>query len=177
MKRLTEKQGLERLEKLRNDFRAKIARDFEHRAKSCETCETKGACCLDEHFVNVHVSRLEAVAIKNALDDLPKDLKTRVFERIESSILKYRLDEDGDSFAKTYACPLFEKDIGCLVHQTAKPAPCINHACYERRADLPPDELLSDNENKIDRLNSRIYDAGEVQLPIPVALKKIISKC
>ena len=61
MKTLSEKQALIKLRELKNDLRANIKQNYEHRAKDCGTCETKGACCLDAHFVNVHITKLEAV--------------------------------------------------------------------------------------------------------------------
>ena len=71
MKRPSEKQALARLQKVKDAYRETIAGGYEHRAKSCLTCETKGACCLDAHFVNVHITRLEAAAIRGVLDNLP----------------------------------------------------------------------------------------------------------
>ena len=75
-----------------------------------------------------------------------------------------------DITPKTYACPLFEKGVGCLVHNSAKPLPCIAHACYEREADLPPDELLTEREIKIAELNRKVYGRAEPPVPIPVAI-------
>ena len=60
---------------------------------------------------------------------------------------------DGDSFEKAFACPLYEKSVGCLVHENGKPVPCISHACYENRADLPPEKFQETIENKIEKLN------------------------
>ena len=67
MRLISEKQGLEKLRRLKDDFAVRIRLDFENKAKSCMTCETPGACCLDAHFVNVRISRLEAAAIRNAI--------------------------------------------------------------------------------------------------------------
>jgi hypothetical protein len=56
------------------------------------------------------------------------------------------------------------------VHDAAKPLPCIAHACYERREDLPPDELLTEREIRIAELNRRVYGRTEAPLPIPLVI-------
>ena len=124
---------------------------------------------MDEHFVNVRVTRLEARAIEMRLVGLPSELREKISLRAEEQIERHRLDETTDP-AKTYACPLFEKGVGCLVHDTAKPLPCIAHACYERKEDLPPDEMLTEREIEISELNRRIYGRADAPLPIPVAI-------
>jgi hypothetical protein len=173
MKRLTEKQALTKLKKLKDNFQELIGTTYEPNAKSCATCETKGACCLDAHFVNVHITRLEAVAIHNALEKLPSERRRAVYSRTNETISKYDLNSSGDSFSKTFACPLFEKEAGCLVHEEGKPAPCIQHACYENKSDLPPDELQIKVESKIERLNSRIYGNAWNWLLLPVWIERI----
>ena len=172
MKTISEKRALERLKNIKADFTALIKTNYGHRAKSCLTCETPGACCLDAHFVNVHISRLEAKAIRNALERLPEKTQSVVYFRVEETIEKYGLSAEGDTFAQTYACPLFEKGIGCLVHATGKPVPCIQHACYENADDLPPDALAAKQENLIDDLNYRTYGRPQPWLPLPVALSR-----
>ncbi|HMT07986.1 MAG TPA: hypothetical protein PKA82_08280 [Pyrinomonadaceae bacterium] len=169
MKFLSEKKAIGELEQIRAEFRSMIA-DFEQRAASCETCTTPGACCLDAHFVNVRVSRLEAKAIRNALSELPNELREKVERRIADTISIYKLDEVLDSSTATYACPLFEKGVGCLVHSTAKPLPCIAHACYSSPADLPPDEMLDVAEMKVERLNERVYASPQPLTLLPVAI-------
>ena len=169
MKPLSEKQALIKLKKIKNNFRALIRQNYEHRAKDCAACETPGACCLDAHFVNVHVTRLEAVSIRRELERLPIEKQNEINERIAETIEKYELKADGDTFRKTFACPLFEKGAGCLVH-AVKPVPCIAHACYERREDLPPDELQTEAESKIDKLDEQTYKKLPRWLPLPVYL-------
>ncbi len=161
MKFIAQKAGIERLAKIREGFRDEIAARFEHRAKACSSCETPGACCLDEHFVNVRVSRLEAAAINDAVRSLDADVRSAVFSRLEKI----------DAEAEFYACPLYQTGVGCLVHDTAKPLPCIAHACYERREDLPPDGLLSVREIEIDDLNRRVYGRSRPMMPIHAALR------
>ena len=174
MKLMGEQRALERLREVRDEFRGQISDDYEFRARSCATCPTKGACCVDEHFVNVHVSRLEAVAIKRSLDKLPKSRRSEIKLRIDAAIAKYDLSVEGNTFSKTYACPLFETGTGCLVHGTAKPLPCIAHACYENAADLPPEHLLAAREQQVDDLNVRTYGKRQPWLPLPVAISKIL---
>jgi hypothetical protein len=67
---------------------------------------------------------------------------------------------------------LFEKGVGCLVHLDGKPVPCIVHACYDRREDLPPDEVQLEAEVKIADLNERTYGRRLPVLPLPVALRQ-----
>ncbi len=171
MRRLSERSAGKLLAAIRSEFAETIRTQFEHRAKSCETCETKGACCLDEHFVNVRITRLEAAAINTEIGKLTSIKQAAVRNRIENSIAKYDLN-DGDS-DRTYACPLFELGIGCLVHNTAKPLPCIAHACYEKKADLPPEHLLLESEGRVFALNQRTYSDNQFPLPLPVALAKL----
>ena len=161
MRLVSESKGLEKLREIREDFRHDIAARFEHRAKACSTCETPGACCLDEHFVNVRISRLEAVGIRNAVAGLDDELGSAIHKRLAKI----------DPAAEFYACPLYQKGVGCLVHETAKPLPCIAHACYERKEDLPPDELLAERENEIDTLNRHVYGRTQPQTPIHTALR------
>jgi hypothetical protein len=171
MKFLSEQKALERLNSIISDLRYEISDKYEQRAKSCLTCKTQGACCLDAHFVNVHISRLEAVAIKRALGKLPHAKQVEVNERVDQAIEKYSLTADGDTFSRAFACPLFEKGVGCLVHKEAKPVPCIIHACYENAEDLPPNELHTRAESEIDRLNARTYGVSRPLLPLPIALR------
>jgi len=157
---------------MRDSFAARIRDEYEHAAKDCLSCEMKGACCLDVHFVNVRISRLEAVAMRHAISELPLEIQERVALRAAVAVEKYGLRSGEDTDAATYACPLFEPAIGCLVHSTAKPFPCITHACYESREDLPPDELLDSAEIAIADLNRRVYGKVSAMLPIPLALGK-----
>ncbi len=171
MKILAEKKALELLNGIRNSFADDVRINYEHRAKSCLTCDTPGACCLDEHFVNVRISRLEAVAIGGVLDSLPIERRDAVIRRIADAVERFGLD-DSDDPLKTYACPLYEKGTGCLVHEKAKPLPCIQHACYESAADLPPDEMLDQAEQAVDAVNQRTYGGPQPLLPIPAAVER-----
>ena len=170
MKQRSEKRTLENLHRLKSDFAARIRSDFEHRAKSCVTCETPGACCLDAHFVNVHITRLEAVAIRDVIDALPN--RDEILKRVDKAIATYGLSTAGDTFSKTYACPLFEKGTGCLVHERGKPLPCIAHACYENKEDLPPDELVAEQEGLVEKLNELTYRKIPRWLPLPIAIRE-----
>src|SRR6185369_11218686 len=127
MKSVSEKQSLIKLRALKNEFRNLLKQNYELRAKDCLTCETQGACCIDAHFVNVHITQLEAILIREELKKLAPEKQKEIYSRIFETIKNYDLTSEGDTFAKTFACPLFEKGVGCLIH-AVKPVPCINHA-------------------------------------------------
>lgn len=172
MKTLAESIALEKLKSLKTELKDHISENFEHRAKNCLTCETKGACCQDEHFVNVHVTKLEAVLINKNLQKFSAEKRTEIYNRVENAIERYDLKSLGDTFKKTFACPFFEKETGCLIHEV-KPVPCIQHACYERKEDLPPDELQFETEEKIEKLNEQTYKTFANWLPLPVWISKL----
>ena len=171
MRFISEKKAIAKLQSIKNAFAEAIQKGFEHRAKSCSTCNTPGACCLDAHFVNVRITRLEAAAIERRLDQLSRDHRVAVYSRIDDAIEKYQLTDPEDASSQIYACPLFEREVGCLVHEYGKPLPCIAHACYERKEDLPPDELLTEREIEVDKLNERVYGKPTQWLSLPVAIK------
>ena len=173
MKILTETKALNALETLKTDYQNLIKTDYEAKAENCETCPVQGACCLDAHFVNVHITRLEAVAVRQTLEKLGEKKQREIYRRAEETIEKYNLTSDGDTFLQTFACPLFEKGIGCLVHREGKPAPCISHACYKNQADLPPDFLQEQTEKRVENLNKRIYGNCWSWLPLPVWLNLV----
>jgi hypothetical protein len=93
-----------------------------------------------------------------------------VYRRAREAVERYNLSASGDTFAQTYSCPLFEPQVGCLVHRRAKPAPCIQHACYENWEDLPPASLQSRAEHRIEQLNRQVYGAAWAWLPVPLWL-------
>ena len=173
MKTLSRTKALKELQKLKAAYQSFVKINYEHKAQDCQTCPTKGACCLDAHFVNVHITKLEAVAIRQTLETLSEEKQREIYERAAETVKKYDLKTSGDTFARTFACPLFEKGVGCLAHFSAKPAPCIQHACYENKADLPPDQLQENVENQIERLNKRTYGNTFAWLALPVWLDLI----
>ena len=105
----------------------------------------------------------------NCWKKFPPEKQSEIYGRIETAVEKYDLKSEGDTFQKTFACPLFEKGAGCLIHEV-KPVPCIQHACYERREDLPPDELENEIEAKIENLNEKTYKTFPRWLPLPLYL-------
>jgi hypothetical protein len=171
MKFISETTGLEKLSEIQKEFADDVRSGYEHKAKPCSICKTPGACCLDEHFVNVRISRLEATAINGVIATLPDEQQQFVERRIAETIERYKLDEAVDP-ATTYSCPLFESGVGCLVHDKAKPLPCIAHACYENEKDLPPDDLLGERELAVEKLNQKVYGKSEPRLPLPVAIRQ-----
>jgi hypothetical protein len=176
---INETEAIVELRRAKTAYQNFIRDNFEFAAADCSVCPTFGACCTDAHFVNVHITRLEAVAIRESIENNPnltEEEKQAVFERAQETIEKYGLTDAGDTFAQTFACPLFDRKIGCLVHNNgAKPAPCIQHACYENKQDLPPDCLQDAVENKIEKLNRTVYGEDCLWLPLPVLLNAVIS--
>ena len=173
MRKLNEADAVARLKRGKVSFQTHIKLNYEHRALSCRACPTPGVCCTDAHFVNVHITRLEAVAIRDTLARTPRlseDERRAVYVRAREAVGRYGLASSGDTFAQTFSCPLFMKGVGCLVHQRAKPAPCVQHACYEDWADVPPLDAQWREEGRIGRLNTEVYGAAWEWLPLPVWL-------
>jgi hypothetical protein len=173
MRKLNEADAVARLKRGKVRFQTHIKLNYEHRALSCRACPTPGVCCTDAHFVNVHITRLEAVAIRDALARTPRlseDERRAVYVRAREAVGRYGLVASGDTFAQTFSCPLFTKGVGCLVHQRAKPAPCVQHACYGDWADVPPLDAQWREEGRIERLNAEVYGTAWEWLPLPVWL-------
>src|SRR5947209_19638610 len=156
MRKLTEAGALARLQRGKAAFQTHVKFNFERRARDCRACPTPGVCCTDAHFVNVHITRLEAVAIRETLARTPRldeKGKRAVYERAREAVERYKLTAAGDTFKQTYSCPLYDPSVGCLVHARAKPAPCIQHACYENWEDLPPVSLQARSDHRVEQLN------------------------
>ncbi len=168
-----ESSALAQLQRVKSSYQTFIKINYEHSADDCRTCQTPGLCCLDAHFVNIHITRLEAVAIRETLARTPRlseEQRRAVYERAKETVERYNLKTSGDTFQQTYACPLFEPKLGCLVHQRAKPAPCIQHACYENWEDLPPLNLQTRTEHRVEQLNTEVYGQAWTWLSTPVWL-------
>jgi hypothetical protein len=173
MRRLSEAEALARLKRSKAAFQTSVKFNYEHRARDCRECPTQGVCCTDAHFVNVHITRLEAVAIRETLARTPRlggAERRAVYERARAAVEHYGLTATGDTFAQTYSCPLFVAGTGCLVHRRAKPAACIQHACYDDWSDVPPTELQWREERRVEQLNSEVYGAAWAWLPLPLWL-------
>jgi hypothetical protein len=164
-------EALRKLKGIKDAYQILIRENFEFKAKSCISCETKGICCQDEHFVNVHITQIEGIAILEALEK--KGKRDEVLIRNSAAVKKYALAESGDTFDQTFSCPLYEKDYGCLIHEDGKPIPCISHACYEKKADLPPSFLQDRAEFKIAELDAGLFSAPAKLLPLPLWLEKL----
>lgn len=172
-RKLSEAEALARLQRSKAAFQTHVKLNFEHRALDCRACPTPGVCCTDAHFVNVHVTRLEAVAVRETIERTPRlnaEEKRAVYRRARETVERYGLTAAGDTFAQTYSCPLFVKGVGCLVHRRAKPAPCIQHACYEDWADVPAQDFQWREERRVEQLNTEVYGAAWEWLPLPVWL-------
>src|ERR1051326_7259131 len=72
MKKLSEAEALARLQQSKAAFQTHVKLNFEHRALDCRACPTPGVCCTDAHFVNVNITRLEAVAIRETIRRTPR---------------------------------------------------------------------------------------------------------
>ena len=171
----TEAAALARLQRLKASYQSHIKLNYEHAAEDCRGCPTRGACCTDAHFVNVHVTRLEAVAMRETIRRTPRltnDERRAVYARARAAVERYdlRAMPAGDTFAQTYSCPLYDARAGCLVHARAKPSPCVQHACYESWEDLPPDSLRERTEHRVEQLNTAVYGAAWAWLPTPLWL-------
>ena len=176
MRQLTEVGALARLQREKAAYQTNIKLAYEPAARDCAVCPTPGVCCTDAHFVNVHITRLEAVAIRRTLARTPR-LGVReqraVYQRARETVSRYHLRASGDTYARTYSCPLFAPGAGCLVHRRAKPAPCIQHACYENWEDMPPVKLQWRTEHRVEQLNEQVYGAAWAWLPTPLWLTLI----
>lgn len=164
---------LAQLQRVKSSYQSFIKLNYEHSASDCGTCSTRGVCCTDAHFVNVNITRLEAVAIRDILDRTPRlnqHQRRAVYDRARTAVKRYGLSINGDTFAQTYSCPLYDRDAGCLVHRRAKPAPCIQHACYEDWQDLPPVRLQERTEHRVEQLNIAAYGRAWAWLPTPLWL-------
>jgi hypothetical protein len=173
MRRLSEPSALARLQGLKAAFQSHVVRHFEHAARDCRTCPTAGSCCTDAHFVNVHITRLEAMAVRETLRRTPRlteDERRATYARARAAVERYHLSAAGDTFAQTYSCPLYAPGRGCLVHRRAKPAPCIQHACYDRWEDVPPNDMQWRTERRVEQLNMEAYGAAWAWLPTPLWL-------
>jgi hypothetical protein len=172
----SEPEALAQLQRIKNSYQSFIKLNYEHAAEDCRTCPTRGVCCTDAHFVNVHITRLEAVAIRETLRRTPRLTEAgrrAVYKRASEAVERFSLHASGDTFRQTFSCPLYEPSVGCLVHARAKPAPCIQHACYENWEDLPPTSLQARTEHRIEQLNTEVYDTAWAWLPLPLWLSLI----
>ncbi len=173
MRRLSEASALAQLQRGKAAFQTHVKLGYERAARDCRVCPTPGVCCTDAHFVNVHITRLEAVAIRETLRRTPRlsvEERRAVYVRAREAVGRYGLGAAGDTYAQTFSCPLFEKGVGCLVHRRAKPAPCVQHACYDNWEDVPPLGLQWREEHRVERLNDEVYGAAWAWLPVPLWL-------
>lgn len=157
-RKATREQALVQIKRLKDGFSAYIATRFAWKAVDCGSCPAP--CCGDAEFVNVNITRLEGEAIMRTLENSPRispEHRRRIIERARDAVDRYGLDRTSDTFSTTYACPLFEPGRGCLVHYKAKPAPCIQHGCYDDWRDLPDEIELHRVEQRVARWNADVF--------------------
>jgi hypothetical protein len=176
MRRIEEPKALVQLRRTKQGFAEYINRNYAYKALDCSKCSR--VCCADPDFVNVNITRLEAEAIWRTLQNSPRigqEKFRQIVARARAAVEKYRLTAHGDTFRQTYSCPLFEPGSGCTVHWKAKPAPCIQHGCYEDWQDLPDALEFGRVERRVERLNEGVYsDRGQWDYAtIPVWLSRI----
>src|ERR1044071_1153027 len=176
MREIQEHKALVQLRRAKQNFADYINRNYAFKAADCSRCTT--VCCVDPDFVNVNITRLEAVAIWRTLKNSPRlgpKKAAEVIERARTAVDKYRLTAYGDTYKQRYSCPLFEPGIGCLVHWKAKPAPCIQHGCYDNWQDLPDMTEFGRVERRVEQLNQRVYGDKEREeyATIPIWLARI----
>ncbi|HJR08901.1 MAG TPA: hypothetical protein VJ842_16710 [Pyrinomonadaceae bacterium] len=176
MNKLSEAAALARLQREKVAYQSHIKVNYEPAARDCRTCPTAGVCCTDAHFVNVHITRLEAVAMRETLRRTPRISEAErraVYARARLAVERYNLHASAaacDTYAQTYSCPLFAQGVGCLVHARAKPAPCIQHACYDNWEEMPPVALQWRAERRVELLNEKTYGTAWAWLPTPLWL-------
>ncbi|MCS6874857.1 MAG: hypothetical protein N2Z23_08975 [Pyrinomonadaceae bacterium] len=166
MKILSKKKALVELKKLKNNFREIIKENYEFKAKDCSKCNQ--TCCLDAKFVNVHITKLEAILIHDHLrEKYPQEKAKQINEKVKEVIERFDIARNMENSSHTFPCPFFEQGSGCLIHEV-KPIACIQHACYEKSEDLPPEKLQAEIERKIERLNERTYGKPSRWFPLPI---------
>lgn len=173
MRKISEEAALARLQITKAQYQCHIKVAYEPAARDCRTCPTAGVCCTDAHFVNVHITRLEAIAIRETLARTPRltdEARRTVYRRAQEAVACFGLRDGDYTYAQTYSCPLFEPQVGCLVHRRAKPAPCIQHACYDNWTDVPPMDLQWRAEHRVEQLNKQVYGQAWSWLPTPLWL-------
>jgi hypothetical protein len=173
---MEEPKALVQLRRAKQSFARYINSNYAFKALDCSKCST--VCCADSEFVNVNITRLEAEAIWRTLKNSPRISQEKfveIVERARETIKRYKLSGPGDTFKQTYACPLFEPGIGCTVHWKAKPAPCIQHGCYDDWHDLPDTAEFARVERRVEQLNERVYNEERnwEYATIPVWLARI----
>src|SRR5215212_7012890 len=97
----SEEEALAQLQRVKSAYQSFIKLNYEHAAEDCRTCPTRGVCCTDAHFVNVHVTRLEAVAIRETIARTPRlneAGRRAVYERARLAVRRYNLRAAGDTF-------------------------------------------------------------------------------
>src|SRR2546423_15332138 len=103
----SEPEALAQLQRVKTAYQSFIKLNYEQAAEDLRTCPTRGVCCTDAHFVNVNITRLEAVAIRETIARTPRlneQKRQAIYERARRAVERYGLSAGGDTFAQTYSC-------------------------------------------------------------------------
>ena len=87
----SEREALAQLQRVKASYQSLIKLNYEHAAEDCRTCPTRGVCCTDAHFVNVNITRLEAVAIRETIARTPRLNEKRrraIYERARAVVMR-----------------------------------------------------------------------------------------
>src|ERR1700749_5309040 len=109
-RKLSEAEALAGLQRSKAAFQTHVKLNFEHRALDCRACPTPGACCTDAHFVNVHITRLEAVAIRDTLTRTPRlneEERRAVYVRAHEAVGRDGRAPSGETLAPAPSCSVF----------------------------------------------------------------------
>jgi hypothetical protein len=104
------------------------------------------------------------------LQKLPIEKQKEIYCRIEQTIENYDLKSSGDTFAQTFACPLFEKEIGCLVHASGKTRRVHSACVLRKQTGFAARRVTVGSRNEIERLNEQTYKTSARWLSLPVFL-------
>src|ERR1051325_11766618 len=105
---LEEAEALARLQRVKSSYQTHIKLNYEHAATDCRACPVRGVCCTDAHFVNVHITRLEAVALRETLRRSPRltfDGARAVYIRAREAVERYGFRAPGGALPPTLPRP------------------------------------------------------------------------
>lgn len=131
--------------------------------RSCAGC---GMCCTDRYNA-VQILPLEGQRIAAYLDDLPEEQRSAWQRRIDATIRKYRLREDGKP--RLYTCAFLEDDFRCALPLDVKPTACLSfNPITEDSCDQEPERYESVHQAVAAENRAAGLDATLNSIPIAV---------